>query len=99
MSIDLGGYSFEGPFTNTSELKDESGVYAILDKNNANYSVIDLGESGEIKTRIENHDRKDCWEKNKKGTITIWAHYVGKNDRETIEQHIRGKYKFPCGKI
>ena len=97
MTIDLAGYSFDGPFTKISELKDQSGVYAILDKNGDDYSTLDLGESGEIQTRIENHDRQDCWNENKKGTITVWTHYVGETEREQIEQIIRGKYKFPCG--
>ena len=31
------------------------------------YFLIDVGESAKLHTRIENHDKKDCWIKNVMG--------------------------------
>ena len=60
-----------------------------------------LGESSEVKTRVENHDRKECWEKNCSGTIKYAAHYIEngqKSSRVEVEQDIRDNYDIPCGK-
>ena len=47
MSITIGNYSFEGPFGNTADLRNNSGVYAILSRrtNADRYTVIDIGEA------------------------------------------------------
>ena len=59
------GYQFEGPFTTTSTIKKSSGVYVIL----CDETTIDVGESDDLKYRLDNHDREDCWnEKCKYGT-------------------------------
>jgi len=67
MAITVGGYSFDGPYTSKSSIKNESGVYAIHDHNNEKYYIIDAGESGEIASRLDNHEREDCWNKEKNG--------------------------------
>ena len=59
--INIGNYSFEGPYNRTDSLQNRSGIYVILGKNpNGNYHVVDVGESALVKDRIENHDRKPC---------------------------------------
>ena len=52
-------YTAEGPYTSTESLEDRSGVYIILTraKSTDKWTVIDVGESHELKTRVENHDR------------------------------------------
>ena len=55
-------YAFDGPFSVTSNLKDQSGVYLVTTKApNGKHDVIDVGESGKVKDRIENHDWADDW--------------------------------------
>lgn len=63
MSITIGNLSFDGPFTGASQLLARSGVYAILGRGAAgsNWIVVDIGESGDVKDRVENHDRKKQW--------------------------------------
>ena len=95
MSINIGNYTFEGPYGETTYLKDKSGVYAILCKNSGKYHPVDLGESETVKSRVENHNRESCWTRNCSGTLTFAVLYTP--DRQLIEQTLRKQYNFPCG--
>jgi len=100
MSITVGRYSFEGPFTDTNSLEDRSGVYAIHCKQGEQYSLIDVGESATVKSRVENHDRADCWRRNCSGTLTVSALYTPNAQqagRRSIEKELRDQYDPPCG--
>jgi len=102
MGIIIAGYSFEGPFTSTDNLEDRAGVYAILCDKDDKYYVIDAGESARVKTRVDNHDRKDCWKRNCTGTLKVAVYYtpnMQQQGRMQVEQEIRDKYDPPCGKI
>ena len=74
MAIKLGKYSFTGPIASIDKVKDKSGIYAIICKVDREYFLIDVGESSKLRTRIENHDKKDCWTKNCNGKLTIYVH-------------------------
>ena len=99
MSIQINGYSFEGPYSSTYSLEDRSGVYVIL----CNSRLIDVGESASVKSRIESHDRRDCWGKNCSGSIRFAVHYtpnLQQLGRMEIEQEIRRSHRgIPCGEI
>ena len=100
MSIKIGNYTFEGPYNNTSSLQDKSGVYVILCQGNPNYKVVDIGESATVKSRIEEHDRKDCWKRNCSSTLEVAVLYTPnarQTGRMTIKQELRDRYKPPCG--
>ena len=100
MSIQIGRYDFEGPYDNTGPLKDRSGVYVILCLVDKKYFVIDVGESAQVKTRIENHDREDCWRRYCNDTLMVAVLYtpnLQQTGRSAIEQEIRRKYNPPCG--
>lgn len=101
MSIPIGSYSFDGPFTSASSLEDRSGVYTILcKKDNGDYILIDVGESATVKTRVETHDRKTCWSRNCKSSLTVAVLYIPRFQqfgRVEIEQRIRAKYNPLCG--
>ncbi len=94
-------YTFEGPHTSTSSLKDNSGVYAIHDKrNDGKYYLVDVGESHAVKTRVENHDREDCWKRKRQGSLTYAVYYTPNKQQEgrkVIEQDIRANYSGLCG--
>jgi len=93
-------YNFEGPYPDTSLLEDRSGVYAILCNVGDKLYLVDVGESSEVKSRVENHERKDCWKKNCNGTIKYAAYYIEygkKPSRAEVEQDIRNNYSIPCG--
>lgn len=91
----------ERPYLHTSNLHDRSGVYAVIDKrrDGINY-VIDVGESANVKTRFETHDRADCWARNQYGTLTVavlYTPHLQQAERRAIEQEIRSLLPPACG--
>lgn len=99
MSIRLGKYSFTGPIASIDKLKDRAGVFAIVCKVDNEYFLIDVGESSKLRTRIENHDKKDCWIKNCNGQVTIFVHYtrfLKQKGRVFIEQELREIFHPDC---
>jgi hypothetical protein len=99
MSIKLGKYSFTGPFASVDQVKDRSGVYAIVCTVDGEYFLLDIGESLKLRTRIENYDKKDCWSKYCNGRLTIYAHYtpfLKQQDRIIIEHELRELFRPDC---
>ncbi len=93
-------YSFEGPYRNTNDLEDRSGVYLIICYVDEKYYPIDVGESKNVKSRVETHDRAQCWKKNCKNEIMYSVYYTPNKQqpgRKEVEQDIRCKYSLPCG--
>lgn len=101
MPIKLGEYNFEGPFINVESLEDRAGLYVILDKrSDGKLYVIDIGESANVKTRVETHDRSTCWFRQSQGKIVYavyYTPYTPQAGRLKIEQELRAKYNPPCG--
>ncbi len=101
MSIRVVNYTFEGPYTSTNNLQDRAGVYAIHCYREGKYYLIDVGESATVRSRVENHDRKKCWQRNCQDTLTVSVLYtpnLHQSGRKVIEQEIRNKHTPPCGK-
>ena len=102
MTMKIGNHNFEGPYTSTNHLANASGVYVILCQNNGNYNTIDVGESGDIKDRIEHHERGPCWKRNCNSTLSAAVLYTPNmtaDQRRGIESAIRKSFNFPCGLI
>lgn len=103
MSIKLGNYVFAGPYNTTNSLEDRSGIYAILCQREGNNYLIDVGESANVKTRVETHDRKDCWNRMNRerlGNLAVAVYYttnLEQHGRMAIEQEIRNQYNVSCG--
>ena len=65
------------------------------------YYLKDIGESAEVRTRLDTHDRRDCWEEKCDGALTYSVHYTSnlqQAGRKRIEQEVRDQYDPPCGK-
>ena len=94
---------FSGPFLNTGPLLNNSGIYVILTRNplyNSQWSVIDVGESGTLRSRIENHDSAPEWNQHSMGQLGVATFYTNGwqySDRLKLEQLIRQQYQPPCG--
>lgn len=100
MSVKIGKYTFEGPYSTADSLEDRSGVYAIIDDKSDGLTLIDVGESSALKTRVENHDRSDCWRRNGIGNLKVAVLYTPnqhQSGRMLIEQEIRNQYSPVCG--
>jgi hypothetical protein len=101
VSINLNGYTFEGPHGAISNLEDRSGVYAILTKNGERYSVLDIGESAKVKERIKGHERAEFWRRHAISGIYCAVYYtpnLQQSRRMQIEQKLRAHFDPPCGK-
>jgi len=99
--IEISGYNFEGPYSSTANVEDKAGIYVILCDSTSKYILIDCGESATVKSRIDTHDRKDCWKLNCSGTLCVAVYYtpnMQQSERIAIEQQIRRGYDPPCGK-
>jgi len=100
MPFEYWGYQFEGAYSSSDLLKSEAGVYVVWCENEGNWSVLDVGEAGDVKERVENHDRIHCWEEHCPGTIYYSATYTSdlqQADRMKIEGKIRSLANPPCG--
>ena len=61
-------------------------------------NILDVGESENIKERIKNHERSDCWKKNYFGPITYFATYIyDEVERRELERVIRHTEDIACG--
>ena len=100
-TIKIGRFEFIGPFQSTNPLEDRSGVYAILcPTRTSNWNLVDVGESAQVKTRVDNHDRKDCWQINCNTTLSVAVLYtpgLQQTGRRKIEQEIRNQFNRLCG--
>lgn len=95
----LGNYIVEGPYTNTALLRELPGVYIIL-INGLLPVILDVGESESVRSRVINHDRKDCWLRNSHGAwsvAVIYASLLDPDSRFAIEKELRHELNPICG--
>lgn len=99
MSIKLGKYSFTGPVKSIDKIKDRAGIYAIVCYIDNEYFLIDVGESSKLRTRIENHNKQDCWAEHCNRQLMIFVHYtpfVKQSGRIHIEQELSELFHPDC---
>ena len=101
MSIQVGQYYAEGPFGNIGNLMSHSGVYVILGRSSqaANWNIVDVGESHNIRERISSHERKPCWIRQGFYELAVAVIYCDHHNRKRIEQELRSSYRPPCGQF
>jgi len=89
------------PIEQADKLKNEPGVYVILcqDSSSSRRRVIDVGQSDDVRKRVTNHDRKDCWRKHcRQESLKVAATYIeDEQERLDLEKKIRQRRKPPCG--
>lgn len=91
-------YDFDGPHSNTGKIADTSGVYVITTHiGDSQHRVIDVGESAQLKKRIENHDRSSLWPTHALGGLFASVFYCEEATRMLIESQIRQFHSPPCG--
>lgn len=97
--------SFQCVRLSQADFSDVAAIYVILCVGvEGKTTVIDVGESGQLGSRINDHDRSDCWDKNCSNK-NIWvcvyktpsSEYTAQQRRD-LEKNIRDFYKPICGK-
>ena len=94
----LGNHLFVGPHTTNSTLPSISGVYIITTlAPNQQHSVIDVGESENVRERISSHDRTSQWQGAQQNGLYAWVLAVEETPRMLIERAHRLAYNPVCG--
>lgn len=94
-TITYSGYTFTGPFLITTTFNEVAGVYMIT---NSNGTVIDAGETDNLKIRIPSHERQSCWTKN--DGAKLYFHREDNEDRRlAVERIVRNTANPVCGVI
>ncbi len=90
------GYQFSGPYNLYETRFSEVGaVYVISD---TSLNPVDVGQTHNLKQRMQSHDREDCWLSNAKGSVQVYAKAIASlNERLQLESKIRSKHSFTCG--
>lgn len=96
-------WCFEGPYS-ADQLCNEPGVYIVIGGSSYNPNhIIDVGESGEVATRVRGHDRRWCWELYAAPCeYAFVVMYTGRRDaeqRRRIERSIRKRTSPRCGDL
>lgn len=88
------GYDFVGPYSiTTTSFNSVAGIYLIATSGG---NIVDIGETDNLKERIPNHERKDCWNRN--SGVNLWFHFEGDSDQRLIkEKMLRNNYSPTCG--
>jgi hypothetical protein len=102
MTVSIGNYQFEGPSSSTGPLEDRDGIYAVLTQAGpGEFSIVDTGESEMVRSRVENHDRSDCWRRNasRDGRLVavLYTPHVQQSGRVVFEGALRRQYQPACG--
>lgn len=99
MAINLKSYLFEGLYKDPALLQSQSGVYAILGRNpvDLDWTVLDLGESGDVREQVSCHDRREDWSRQSKKELACAAYYCSEVLRVRVEQELRDHFNPPCG--
>lgn len=100
MSSTEWGLTFDGPYADPEYLEPQAGVYVVWCESNSGWSVVDVGEAGNVQKRLLDHERADCWDRNCRGELYFAAHYTPHQQqpaRRQIEERIRELTDPPCG--
>lgn len=101
MSFRLADYSFMGryPVDKTDQIENWPGLYAILCRRGSRHYLVDVGESDDLKSRLEQNGRQSLWDENCSGTLVITVKYttdMEQAERLRMERKIRTRHKPPC---
>jgi len=96
----IADYAFEGPFRSVEKIEDSPGVFAVVSEFVDKYYLLDVDHSDEVRKAIQNHERRNCWEKHRRGRIRFAVLYTADmtaEERGKLEEKIRREYKtIPC---
>ena len=104
VKVTIGGHPFACYRLSEAGFINIAAIYVILCvSQGGSWKVLDVGQSGELGERIDNHPRKDCWIENcltKNVWVCVYAmpsNQYSKEDRLKLEATLRQQYNPPCG--
>lgn len=88
------GNTYNGPWAISNNIFNEvAGVYLIVDTNG---TIVDVGETENLKGLIPNHERSACWSRN--AGFNLWFHHeTNQAMRLAKEKRIRNAFQSVCG--
>ena len=102
--VTIGGLGFRCVTLSDADFADRAAIYVIICVGEGGkWTVLDVGQSGEVGSRIDSHDRKACWSKNcPSGNIWVCVYSMPssqytKEDRLQLERKLRQQYNPSCG--
>ncbi len=101
MNIEIGNYSFEGYYSSPSNFEEDPGIYAVFCRNYEKDILIDVGESDNIRLKVENNERSSCWRRtcaSALGYAVLYTPDLNEKGRMKIEEEIRDQYNPACGR-
>lgn len=90
MSITMGNYEFEGPYS-IETVENRAGVYVILSAQGAEVDMLELGQARELRTALQTNRHYPQWQ-SQTPAAEIFIHYtpaVLEPRRKAIEREIR----------
>ncbi len=105
VTLTISGHSFYCVPLAQADFSDLAAVYVILCvKPDKSWTVLDVGQTGVLGSRIDSHDRRECWTKNC-ATKNIWvcvysmpSTKYSPQDRRDLEAEMRKQHSYaPCG--
>ncbi len=103
-NLTIAGYPFICVRLAEADFRDIAAIYVIICVGeDRNWTVLDVGQSGELGTRIDSHTRKECWTRScPTGNIWVCVYRMPSNqntkeDRLKLETYIRQQTKPICG--
>jgi hypothetical protein len=103
MGFKVAGYSFKGRYSidETDQIEDWPGLYVILCQRGNGHYIIDVGESDNLKSALEENGRRDMWTRSCSGTLAVTVKYtldLERLERVRMEKKIRNRHNPPCRK-
>jgi hypothetical protein len=101
MSVKIGSYHFEGSYQAPGDLRNKPGIFLVTEYLKGQHTILDIGESEEVRQAVEFNNRRECWLKNsKKYELRVNVLYtpdLTAAQRKALEKQFRAKLKPPCG--
>ncbi len=96
MHITIGKRRFEDLVDDVNKIADDPGVYVVVcPDTDGGYFVVDVEEADQLRTHLQNHERKDCWARvctarhQVPQFAVLYMRRISQNHRRAIEQELR----------
>jgi hypothetical protein len=103
-----------GPYEDPASVTGKAGIYIVIagretadgkSWDTSTYKLLDIGQSGDAATRLADHDREDCWKRNKPAGSTLLFKFgpmpssqYDETDRRIVECCLRAHLRpLRCG--